>query len=471
MPESVNRSQDAVSLDSSPAMAMTTLYSAAVGPIGNDYYLPLFSRFEDAGRATLSWNWSACLYTINWMIFRRLWGAALVAAGAMLGIALALVPLGLLVFEWPHELLYQLLLADLALGMFASGLWGNALLYNHCRQAMMTAVADNKTLVQACAQLSLHASTRRRFIRLLLVNAVLLALVAAAYVRLVGFDSADAPALDTMPAPALAASSAEPTASSASAASAASQAASSAAVESTAAVSAPQEAAALPAASAASAVPASSLAAVAASTPAAVAASAVAAVPGVIAPAAASPATLPTASSALATSAAKPAQAKSAAPVVSHASGPAQARSAVPASTHASATAHPASKAARAASKPAAPAASKPAAHAASKPAAKASLAKAPKTTAAKTSQAAKATPTPRIGLYINAGLFANPDNARNALAKLQAAGLPATAQELETSQGTRTRIRVGPIAQRAQAEATVQQIKALNLDAALVKP
>ena len=468
MPESVNRSQDAVSLDSSPAMAMTTLYSAAVGPIGNDYYLPLFSRFEDAGRATLSWNWSACLYTINWMIFRRLWGAALVATGAMLGTALALVALGLLVFEWPHELLYQLLLADLALGMFASGLWGNALLYNHCRQAMMTAVADNKTLVQACAQLSLHASTRRRFIRLLLVNAVLLALVAAAYVRLVGFDSADAPALDTMPAPALAASSAEPTASSASAAS---QAASSAAVESTAAVSAPQEAAALPAASGASAMPASSLAAVAASTPAAVAASAVAAVPGVIAPAAASPAALPTASSALATSAAKPAQAKSAVPVVSHASGPAQARSAVPASVHASATAHPASKAARAASKPAAPAASKPAAHAASKPAAKASLAKAPKTTAAKTSQTAKATPTPRIGLYINAGLFANPDNARNALAKLQAAGLPATAQELETSQGTRTRIRVGPIAQRAQAEATVQQIKALNLDAALVKP
>lgn len=124
-------------------------------------------------------------------------------------------------------------------------------------------------------------------------------------------------------------------------------------------------------------------------------------------------------------------------------------------------------------SKPAAHTASKPTAHAASKPVAKVANTKAAKTTSDKTSQQAKAkaAPAPVKGLYINAGLFANPDNAHNALAKLQAAGLPALAQELETSQGTRTRIRVGPMANLAQAEATIQKIKALNLDAALVKP
>ena len=135
-----------------------------------------------------------------------------------------------------------------------------------------------------------------------------------------------------------------------------------------------------------------------------------------------------------------------AASAVNHASAPVRGRSAAPAWVHTSATTH-----------------------AVSKPAAKVASAKTPKTAAAKASQATKATPAK--GIYINAGLFANPDNAHNALAKLQAAGLPALAQELETSQGTRTRIRVGPMANLAQAEATIQKIKALNLDAALVKP
>lgn len=452
MPEPITRAQDTVSLDSSPTMAMTTLYSAAVGPIGNDYYLPIFSRFEAAGQATLSWNLSAFLYSINWLIFRRLWGPALVFAGALLGTSLLLVAMGLLVFEWPPELLYQLLLAGLGLAMLACGLWGNALFYNRCRQAMMTAVADNKTLVQACAQLSQQSSTRRRFVRLLLVNALLLALAGAAYLRLVGFDSAAPPATGTVPAPALAAPAAEP------AASAISQAAS-AVIEAASAVSAPLDASGLllaPAVSTASATPA----AVSASAPVAVPASAPASVPAMLATAA----TRPMISSALAASAPTPAPTKPAVSAVNHTSGPARGRSTAPALVHTSAATHTASK-------PAVHAASKPAAHAASKPVAKVTPPKAAKTTSSKTSQQAKVTPAPAKGLYINAGLFANPDNAHNALAKLQAAGLPALAQELETSQGTRTRIRVGPMANPAQAEATIQQIKALNLDAALVKP
>lgn len=454
MPEPITRAHDTVSLDNSPTMAMSTLYSAAVGPIGNDYYLPLFSRFEAAGQATLSWNLSACLYSINWMIFRRLWGPALVFAGAMLGSSLLLVALGLLVFEWPPELLYQSLLACLALGMLVCGLWGNALFYNRCRQAMMTAVADNKTLVQACAQLSQQASTRRRFIRLLLVNAVLLALAGGAYLRLVGFDNIDTLALNSAPAPALATGAVEP------AASAASQAVS-AAVEPAPAVSAPLETSALlaaPVASATSSAPAPASATVSAPAPLAVTASAPTSAPAVLPTAT----PMPAVSSARAASATTPAQTKPAASAVNHASGPVRGRSAAPAWVHTSAATH-------AVSKPAAHATSKPTAHAASKPAATVASAKTPKTAAAKASQAAKATPAK--GIYINAGLFANPDNAHNALAKLQAAGLPALAQELETSQGTRTRIRVGPMANLAQAEATIQKIKALNLDAALVKP
>ncbi|HEY8908326.1 MAG TPA: sporulation protein, partial [Rhodoferax sp.] len=82
MPEPTAHAGDTVTLDTSPSMAMTTLYGAAIGPIGSDYYLPIFERFEAVGQGTLSWNWSACLYNLNWMIFRGLWGVVLVAAGA-----------------------------------------------------------------------------------------------------------------------------------------------------------------------------------------------------------------------------------------------------------------------------------------------------------------------------------------------------------------------------------------------------
>lgn len=446
MPEPITRAQDTVSLDNSPTMAMTTLYGAAVGPIGKDYYLPIFSRFEAAGQATLSWNLSACLYTVNWMIFRRLWGPALMLAGALLGSAVLLVTLGLLVLDWPHELIYQLLLACLGFGMLASGLWGNALLYNHCRQAMMTAVADNKTLVQACAQLSQRASTRQRFIRLLLTNTLLLTLAGLAYLRWVGWDGSDTPVPDSNPAPALAASAVAPAASAASLVASAAQAPASE-------TPAPQVSGLLATSAASAASAASSTTALAAASAAlAVPASAPASVSVVVPPAVIQTAT----SAAQAASAPTPAAASASERATSAPRG----RNAAPALVHSSAAAPPATTRV----------ASKPAARAASKPASKVSSAKAPKTTTAKASQATKAAP-PAKGLFINAGLFANPDNARNALAKLQAAGLPATAQEIDTSQGPRTRIRVGPYVKPAQAEAGIQKIKALGLDAALVKP
>jgi len=49
------------------------LYRAALGPVRTDYYLKAFTRFDAAGRAGTSWNWSAALLTFNWLAFRKLW--------------------------------------------------------------------------------------------------------------------------------------------------------------------------------------------------------------------------------------------------------------------------------------------------------------------------------------------------------------------------------------------------------------
>lgn len=81
------------------------------------------------------------------------------------------------------------------------------------------------------------------------------------------------------------------------------------------------------------------------------------------------------------------------------------------------------------------------------------------------------AAPEPAGSPYvINVGLFAKDNNARSAHAKLVGAGLSAFTQVLETSQGKRTRVRVGPFETEAQAQEAVEKIHALKLDAILIQ-
>lgn len=75
-------------------------------------------------------------------------------------------------------------------------------------------------------------------------------------------------------------------------------------------------------------------------------------------------------------------------------------------------------------------------------------------------------TPTPTSRFHINVGLFASDENARNAYAKLNQAGIAAYTQATESKQGKRTRVRVGPFETRAEAEAAAEKIRALKLDA-----
>ena len=105
---------------------------------------------------------------------------------------------------------------------------------------------------------------------------------------------------------------------------------------------------------------------------------------------------------------------------------------------------------------------------AASRPAASAK----PKAPAAAASSADTALPTVGTapGYYINVGLFAEEANARKTQARLLNEGLPAFRQELNNSKGRRIRVRVGPYATRAQADAAAEAIRAMALDAVVFK-
>ncbi len=69
----------------------------------------------------------------------------------------------------------------------------------------------------------------------------------------------------------------------------------------------------------------------------------------------------------------------------------------------------------------------------------------------------------------VQVGAFADAAKARETRLKLEQAGLKTYAQVVETKEGRRTRVRVGPYASKAQAETAAQKIRSLDLSASVL--
>ena len=439
----------AMSLDSPSDNAMTALSRLALGPVNTDYYLAVFERFDSTGRTTTTWNWAACLATLNWMVFRQLWGAALVYVAAAEGLALIVFGIGRSFLNWPPGVELGVLGAFAVLAFAVPGLYGNAILYADIRKRIARALAASRTVPEACALLEKQASSRKRLQMVVLANGVL---GVAALIAYLVWSPSDTKPLALEPAVTVAQATAAATAASATAPAASAQARPQAAGQVASTAAPMPEAAPEPAPVAESRpdpAPAStpSPAPAAAKASAAPRASASTAPPATVTPPPAEPAPSARPASAPASKAA--------------ASASAPAKTATPAaSTRASATPSPA---ASAASTPA------PRREAA---ASRASAATKPKAPASATAAADKPLPTvgAAAGYYINVGLFAEEANARKTQARLLNEGLPAFRQELDGAKGRRIRVRVGPYDSRAQADAAAESIRAMALDAVVFK-
>ena len=437
----------AMSLDSPSDNAMTALSRLALGPVNTDYYLAVFERFDSTGRTTTTWNWAACLATLNWMVFRQLWGAALVYVAAAEGLALIVFGIGRSFLNWPPGVELGVLGAFAVLAFAVPGLYGNAILYADIRKRIARALAASRTVPEACALLEKQASSRKRLQMVVLANGVL---GVAALIAYLVWSPSDTKPLALEPAVTVAQATAAATAASATAPAASAPARPQAAGQVTSTAAPMPEAAPEPAPVAESRpdpAPASTPAPAAAKASAASKASASTAPPATVTPPPAEPAPSARPASAPASKAA--------------ASAPAPAKTATPAaSARASATPSPA---ASAASTPA------PRREAA---ASRASAATKPKAPASATAAADKPLPTvgAAAGYYINVGLFAEEANARKTQARLLNEGLPAFRQELDSAKGRRIRVRVGPYESRAQADAAAESIRAMTLDAVVFK-
>lgn len=404
----------------------TTLYRAAIGPVNPDFYLPIFTRFEAADRAGLSWNTAAGLLTFNWLVYRQLWGAALGYAGVVMAVVLLVFGIGRLVFQLSDNLTMAL---SLGLGLAAvvlPGLLGNALLQKECRKRMAKALASHAVLAEACLDLQRQSSSRLRMLWVAMANVAVLGIVAFAYLQISALNT-----LTVLPQGALEAGHVAP-----------GLAASSSPLATASAPVTPASAAPVVAASAPEMAASATAAAMSATSAPAVAASAPAATPS--APQVAAPG----ASAAPAVVASAPALAT----MVPEATRPAP----VPPAPIKAATTTPEVPRASTQAEP------RPPSNVPPKSDAKA---------AAKAASAAKAKPaTPEALFYINVGLFSRPQNAARVHAQLLEARLPSVMKELKSDKVRQIRVRVGPFATEAQAEAAAEKIKTMKFDAGIVQ-
>ena len=426
-----------MTLESPSDKAITSLYRAALGPVNTERYMPVFARLDAVGRTLTSWHWSACFFTLGWMVFRRLWGAALVYVAAAEGVALLVFGVGRPLLQWPQAVEWGVVGAFAVVGSVIPGLYAHAILHADIRKRVTSALAASANIPQACDLLAAQAVSRKRLHGVIGGHALIVAAALLAYV-LFPQGLFDAPAAQPAAAAQQPASRAaswnqpEPTLATASR-TAVTASASASASASPASAQAPRP------------EPDAGIAALAASAPLPAAAPSSSASAPAAAPAPTEPASQAMATNAQSpdnTRSTKPAAANNekakAPPPASKASAPAKASTPAPA----------ASKTASA-TKSAEPARAKPAA-------------KAPAEDLATVGSAP--------GFYINVGLFAEESNARKAQSRLLNEGLPAFRQTLDGAKGTRVRVRVGPYASRSQAEAAAATVKTLGLEAVVFR-
>ncbi len=424
-----------MTLESPSDKAITSLYRAALGPVNTERYMPVFARLDAVGRTLTSWHWSACFFTLGWMVFRRLWGAALVYVAAAEGVALLVFGVGRPLLQWPQAVEWGVVGAFAVVGSVIPGLYAHAILHADIRKRVTSALAASANIPQACDLLASQAVSRKRLHGVIGGHALIVAAALLAYVLFPQglFDAPAAQPAAAAPQPASRAASwnqPEPTLTTASRTAVT---ASVAASPVSAQAPLPEEDARATAVAASAPLPAEAPSS---------SASAPAAAPAPTEPASQAMAT--NAQSPDNTRSTKPAAANNektkAPPPASKASAPAKASTPAPA----------ASKTASA-TKSAEPARPKP-------------------TAAAKAPAEDLATVGSAPGFYINVGLFADESNARKAQSRLLNEGLPAFRQTLDGAKGTRVRVRVGPYASRSQAEAAAATVKTLGLEAVVFR-
>ncbi len=146
-------------------------YKAVLGPKNQDYYLDHFSRFDDEGKISPTWNWSAFLVTFYWFLYRKMWRNAAIyfalpyilmalfwVVGAVAGGAVGFV-VSLGYFAYVGAVF-------IAMPMYA-----NAIYYRQCKQTIATVRATTQGTQRQLGELAGKGGTSHAaYVVILIIN-------------------------------------------------------------------------------------------------------------------------------------------------------------------------------------------------------------------------------------------------------------------------------------------------------------
>lgn len=161
-----------------PTGVTAELYRAVIGPRSQEYYLKHFLRFDSEGKTSATWHWPAYWVTLNWLIYRRMWGWALAYAAALLGLVLVIFGVGKLLFSYSDTTAFILFLSLLTTAFVVPGMYANAWFYKFCNEKISVTLRGTEEVNDACASLGAQASDRKRWVAMASANVAMLALLA-----------------------------------------------------------------------------------------------------------------------------------------------------------------------------------------------------------------------------------------------------------------------------------------------------
>ncbi len=135
------------------------LYKAVIGPKNQDAYLRYFLRADSLGKTPVSWHWPAVFFTFNWMLYRKMWGAALTYFFLPY---LVLIPIAVIAGLLGKSsdafvgIAYLLYLASL---FIAPPLFAHAAYYKHCKKKIAQVQKSSTDLQRQLGELTGRGGT------------------------------------------------------------------------------------------------------------------------------------------------------------------------------------------------------------------------------------------------------------------------------------------------------------------------
>lgn len=159
-----------------PTDVTIALYKSVIGPINQSYYLRVFAHFDAKGKPGILWHWPAFFSTLNWLVFRKMWGMAAWFSSLSLFFTLAVFGIGKLVFSFSEITEEVLIGVALLLAFVLPGLFANAAYYRFCEHTINAVLETGVGVSGACDILARRASSRQYFLGLATLNLVVLAM-------------------------------------------------------------------------------------------------------------------------------------------------------------------------------------------------------------------------------------------------------------------------------------------------------